>query len=291
MSFGFNALKNEYKAGVFLLLILNLILLILNLIDISWVWFNFNWEGQYLKQFVHEGTYLLIISILISIILVLYYFRGNLNYYPNNRLLKYLSYIWLGQNGILTVSVAIRNFWYIHYFALAYKRIGVIIFLILTIYGLYTVFIKVMQKKSSFYLFKSNAYGFFLILIVSSLINWDNFIAAYNFKNSDKSFLHLDFLATLPDKSLPYMDKTLSKLYKIDSIQKEKFRFEEKYMTPEEFYQIINIRKIQFKQKWEAKNFLSWNLPEYLAYRKLFYEMHSGFPLRVSDKVARATPK
>jgi hypothetical protein len=262
------ALKNEYKAGIFLLLILNLILLVLNTIDIYWVWFNFKWEGQFLKQFVHEGTYLLILSIIISIVLVLYYFRNNLNFYSRNTLLKYLSFIWLAQNGILVISVAIRNFYYINYFSLAYKRIGVIIFLVLTIYGLYTVFVKVRQRKSSFYLFKSNSYAIYYVLIICSIINWDSVIAKYNFKHSDKSFLHWDYMSTLSDKALPYLDKTLPELTQIDKIQKAKFPFQQKYMTPEAYYQVIQDRKTIFIKKWESKNILSWNLPEYLAYRK-----------------------
>ena len=71
-NFGTISLKYELKAALFLLFILNAILLILNITDIYLVWFNFEWDGQTLKQFVHEGTYLLIFSILISIAIVLY---------------------------------------------------------------------------------------------------------------------------------------------------------------------------------------------------------------------------
>jgi len=116
-------LLNEYKTAVFLFIILNLLLLIVNSIDIYWVWFNFKWNGQYLKQFVHEGTYLLIFSILLSLVLTLYFFRGNLNFLKKNRWLVLLAKIWLLQNAVLVISVAIRNFRYIHYYALAYKRI------------------------------------------------------------------------------------------------------------------------------------------------------------------------
>ncbi|RYM34662.1 DUF4173 domain-containing protein [Brumimicrobium glaciale] len=265
-----NGLINEYKSGVFLLVILNLMILVLNFIDIKWVWFNFEWEGQYLKQFVHEGTYLLIFSIIISIVLVLFYFRKNLNFYKNNKLLKYLSYIWLIQNGILTISVAVRNFWYINYFALAYKRIGVIIFLILCLYGLYTVFMKVKHRKSRFYLFKTNFNAFVLVLVISSLFNWDSIIAKYNFRNSDTSFLHLNYMSTLSDKSLPYLDKTLLELEQIEIIQNEKFPFGRDYMTSERYFNVIEMRKENFRDKWESKGFLSWNYPEYKAYQKLF---------------------
>jgi len=264
------ALKNEYKAGIFLFLILNLILLTVNIIDINWVWFNFEWNGSYLKQFVYTGTYLLILSIIISVVLVLYYFRGNLNFYKNNRLLSYLSYIWLAQNAILAISVGIRNFWYIYYFSLAYGRIGVYMFLALTLYGLYSVYIKVRYQKSAFYLIRHNAFSLIIVLVLSSVFNWDCIIAKYNFSNYNRSFVHLNYLSSLAPKALPYLDKSLKELNNIDSIQKRKFDYEYSYMSPEEYYSKIERKKEKFKLKWESKGFLSWNLPEYRAYEELF---------------------
>lgn len=266
----FMSLVNELKAGVFLLLVLNALLFLLNVLDIYWVWFNFEWEGQYLKSFVHEGTYLLIVSILISIVLVLYFFRDEMNFYRKNKWLKYLSYFWIAQNVLLAISVAVRNSWYINYFALAYKRIGVFIFLALTLYGLYTVWLKVRDKKSNFFLLRKNFQAFLILLCLSSIVNWDNIIARYNFSQANDSFLHLDFLATLPYKTLPYLDKPLSELKAIEEIQADKFPFDYKYMTAEEYYEAIQLRKEKFKKKWEAKSWQSWNLPEYLAYRELF---------------------
>jgi len=269
---GMMALKNEYKAAIFLFFTLNILLFILNSIDIYWVWFNFEWTGQFLKQFVHEGTYLLILSIIISIVLVLYFFRNNLNFYKNNKWLKRLSYIWVAQNAILVVSVGIRNFWYINYYSLAYKRIGVIIFLLVTLYGLYSVLVKIRNRKSSSYLLSINSTAIFLVLIVSSLVNWDTVIAKYNFKHSDKSYLHLEYLVTLSDKSLPYLDKSLSELSIIEETQKQLFPISEYSMIPSEYHRRINKRKEKFKLNWENKSLLEWNLAEYRAYKKLFKE-------------------
>lgn len=263
-------LKSEYRAAIFLLVILNLLILILNISDISEVWLSFEWAGQYLKQFVHEGTWLLIFSILISIAIVLWYFRGNLNFFTRNKALKTLSYIWLLQNIILTVSVAIRNFYYISYFSLAYKRIGVIIFLLLTLIGIISVLIKVMQRKSSFYLFRVNALACFIVLVLSSVVNWDVTIARYNFNHASTSFLHLDYLSTLSDKALPYLNKPLDELQKIDTVQKAKFPLDRDYMPPEEYHQIIERRILKFGKRWDSEGWLSWNLPEHMAYRKLF---------------------
>lgn len=266
-----DALKNEYRAGIFLIITLNIILLVVNIIDINWVWFNFKWEGQYLKQFVHEGTYLLILSILISIALVLFFFRGNLNFYSKNKVLKVISYVWLIQNAILVISVAIRNLYYIQYFALAYKRIGVIIFLILTLYGLYSVFMKVRNTRSTYYLIRRNFFAAYVVLILVSLVNWDVVIAKYNFVHYKKSFVHLNFMAELSDKALPYIDVPIEKLNEIDSTQQKKFDFadEDYYLTSSEYVERIHERKRDFYSKWESKDFWEWNYAEHIAYQKL----------------------
>jgi hypothetical protein len=184
-------------------------------------------------------------------------------------LLRYLSYVWLAQNGILSISVAIRNFYYIEHFNLAYKSIGVLIFLLLTLYGLFTVFIKVKERKSAFYLFKTNALSLYIVLMISSFVNWDSLIARYNFNHANKAFVHLDFLSTLSDKALPYLDKTIPELNKINQIQESDFSFREKFMSPESYHDTIESRKSEFLLSWRSKSILSWNLPEYLAYEKL----------------------
>ncbi len=268
--FRLTALKNELKAAIFLLTILNLMLLVLNGMDIYWVWFNFEWKGETLKEFVHEGTYLLITSILISMAVILYFFRGKLNFYRNNQTLKVLSYIWLFQNGILALSAGMRNFWYIEYYNLAYKRIGVVVFLLLTLFGLYTIFKKIRYKKSPFYLFRTNALAIFIALVITSVVNWDPFIVKYNFAHADQSYLHLEYLVELSDKTLPYLDRSASEMMLLSELQKKKFRFYDRDMTNEEYLLRIAHRKRQFKDKWESKNLLSWNLAEYRAYRKLF---------------------
>jgi len=180
-SFHMLALKSEYHAGMFLLIILNLLILLQNVLDIWFVWFHFEWNGQYLRQFVHEGTYLLIFSILISIGIVLWIYRGNLNFIPGNRLLRYLSYAWIIQNMMLVVSVAVRNAWYINHFALAYKRIGVFVFLLLTFIGLITVLIKVSRLKTPFFLLRVNSLVAFILLVMASLVDWDVVICPLQF--------------------------------------------------------------------------------------------------------------
>lgn len=262
-------LKNEWKSGIFLLGVLNLMLFAFNWMDVKMTWFKIEWQGLAFSEFVHTGVYTLIAAILISIALVLYYFNRNLNFYPKNKWLKYLAFIWLFQNGILLISVAMRNYWYISYYSLAYKRIGVYIFLTLVAVGLITVFIKVARKKSGFYLFRTNAMLTVIVLVIFSLFNWDVIIAKYNFRPGNNSFVYLEYMGTLSDKALPYLDQTQEKLESMDVRQLEYFKFREKYMTIPNYLATIHRRKMDFISRWEAQSIWSWNYADQRAYSKL----------------------
>ena len=216
LSLKFNpiSLKNEYKAGLILLISLNVLLFLVNLTDLTTVWFGFDEkEPVNLKSYVHEGTYLLIFTILLAMGILLYLFRKNLNYYPNNSLLKNLSYAWIAQNILLTLSVGVRNARYIDFHGLAYKRIGVFIFLVLTVYGLWTMYCKVRDRKSIYFLLEKNAWAIYFVLLLASAINWDVLITHHNLFARTKGAIDKTFLLrNVSDKNLSLLEENLDLL-------------------------------------------------------------------------------
>ena len=104
-SVSFSKLKLKYWSGVIVFSLLNLLILFFNITDISTLWIHYQWDGSFLKEFVHEGTWLLVFSIFLSAGIVLFFFKGQLNFYSKNRLLKTLTFIWIGQNIVMTISV------------------------------------------------------------------------------------------------------------------------------------------------------------------------------------------
>jgi hypothetical protein len=276
-------LKNEYRVGIFLFGGLNMLLLMMNIMDIDRVWLNFEFEGQYLQQFVHYGTIVLIIAILLSIVLVLTFFRGNLNFYKKNIWLKRLCYLWLGQNAILAISAGVRNFYYIQHYSLAHKRIAVMFFILLVLYGLFSVFIKIRDTRSSFYMLRKNAVAWLIVLTISAGFNWDRVIAKYNFSREDGAFVHLNFLYTLSDSALPHLDQPLDKVTAMDRKQQglwmgafkrglTRKRYRNLYMSPEEYSIKIAYRKAAFQWKWKKKSWLEWNYAEWKAYQEIRQE-------------------
>jgi hypothetical protein len=127
-------LRKEFIAAVAVFGLVNVLLLVVNAIDINWLWFGFvTAPGFDLVQFVHEGTYVRIFSILLAMGIVLWFFRRNLNFYaPGLRWLRRGASVWVLQNAVLPSSVGLRNYYYIQHSGLAYKRIGVCFFLLLT---------------------------------------------------------------------------------------------------------------------------------------------------------------
>ena len=263
-------LSVELKSAVFLFASLSFMLMIVLFLEAKNIWIDFEWGGELLKEMVREGTYVLIFSILLSMAISLYYFRGNINFHPKNKLLRILANIWLSLNGLMVISVFIRNYYYISYFGLAYKRIGVLFFLLLCLVGLYTMFIKINKVKSTFYVSKVNSLAAYLTLVLICSVNWDVVIAKYNLENYNHSFLHLPYMAELSDKALPYLVLSDKQIEEIESKQVENIPFVKRGYFDEVGYKDRIERRInQFKSSYADRHWLERTWAEDQAYKKL----------------------
>lgn len=260
---GMMALKNEHTTGLISLVLLNSLLLVINTIDISYLWFNFNYNGEILLyKMVHEGTELLIVSIVLAMLVLLFFFKGNLNFYKRNRWLKVGAYLWIAQNIVLVISVFLRDYYYIVYYGLAYKRIGVLFFLLMVLIGLATVFLKIWQRKTTYFLFRVNAWAGIVVLILASCIHWDEFIAGYNLQRKDKVPLDVAFLLSLSDKTLPLLDQNRTAIQqRQDELSKGKLTGA--FFTPGIcdtcFVEKLQDRELVFMDQQQKFSWLSWN--------------------------------
>ena len=178
------SVPNELLTGIILFCMLNVVLLCVNGIDVFYMWIaNRLPAGITIAEYLHDGTDTLIISIIMAIAVILFVFRGFLNFFERNKWLKALAYLWITQNAILVITTANRNWWIIESSGLTRRRIGVYVYLLLCLVGLTTAFIKVMERKSNWFLFRKNAWVFYAVFIISCFINWDELIVNYNCKN------------------------------------------------------------------------------------------------------------
>ncbi|MFN3876452.1 MAG: DUF4173 domain-containing protein, partial [Flavobacteriales bacterium] len=255
-----NPLERERRRGVLLLVLVNALLLVVNLIDINWVWFGFTVpEGFSLKQFVHEGTWVLIISILLSMGVVLWFFRGNQNFYWRNTWLKRLALLWVAQNAILGISVFLRNWHYISFHGLAYKRIGVIVFLALVLVGLVTLFIKVKERRSLYYLVRVNTWAAFAVLIGLTTVDWDSFIVRVNLRHDNPGEIDIDNYLAMSDKVLPLLYANLDRVQQqMERHKRNRVRWVES-LDPEEFRAALDRKRDAFLDRHAAQHWQEWN--------------------------------
>ena len=197
-------LRKEYLVAVAVFGLVNALLLVVNAIDVRWLWFGFRpAPGFDLAQFVHEGTYVLIFSIMLAMGIVLWYFRRNLNFYaPGLRVLRWGATVWVLQNAVLAVSVGLRNYYYILNSGVAYKRIGVCFFLLLVFFGLATVLLKIWQQRSAYSLVRLNSLAVYAVLLLLAAGNWEVWMTEYNLQPRFRS-VDIGFLLDMPDRTLP----------------------------------------------------------------------------------------
>ncbi len=252
-------LERERRRGIVLLVLVNALLLVVNLIDIDWVWVRFEVpEGFSLKQFVHEGTWALIISILLSIVVVLWLFRGNQNFYWRNRWLKRLAMLWVAQNGILAVSVFLRNWHYISFHGLAYKRIGVIVFLALVVVGLVTLFIKVKERRSLYYLVRVNTWAAFVMLAGLTTVDWDSFIVRVNLMHDNPGEIDIDNYLAMSDKVLPLLYANIDLVeQQMERHKHNRVRWVES-LDPGEFRDALDRKRDAFLARRTAQYWQEW---------------------------------
>ena len=220
------SLLHENQLGIVLFIVLNGLLIFFLSTDVVYLSRIIDLQAPTLSKIVHEGIYALITSIVFAITIILYFFRGNLNFFAKNQQLRLLTFTWILLNIILVGFTSYKNYLYVTEYGFTYKRIGVFVYLLLSLIGLITTYIKVYRVYNLWYLIRKNLQVAYLILIVSITINWDAFITNYNTKYANNT--DVNYLIDLSDNNT-----FLLKEYAENSLHKgrflEKERIDKKY--------------------------------------------------------------
>lgn len=215
----FSNLETERYSALLLFVILNLLLLFLNITDIHYLFFKGELpKGITYSDYVHSGVEAVIMSIILAIMLIAFYFRGYINFDSKSKHIKALTYIWIVQNIVLILMAAVKNQLYIDAYSLTYLRIGVYYYLAFSIIGLILTFYKIYFKKDTWFLFRTNSFVFYWVLILSCLFNWSIIVTRYNLKNSKE--VDYSYLESLGHQNYPILWE--SKFY--DSARKEAYQ-------------------------------------------------------------------
>lgn len=184
-SLSFLDLDSERIGGVISFICLNILLIFFII--------TYNYEQFYetvkspnqLSGETHERVNAVIMSIVMAVLVIMFYFKSNFNFDAKAGWLKILAKTWIGLNGVLVISAMLKNLEYISQYGFTYKRLGVCAFLLLSIIGLVFTFIKIQYKKRNAYLFNTMSWAFYGTVLVCSYFNWGGFITSQNMKRSD----------------------------------------------------------------------------------------------------------
>ena len=184
-------LRLEWQLGLVIIATLSLLLIAFIAVDFSTIFGYVQTELNHSEN-VHQGINVLIGSIVLVIVIVLYFFKGQLNFEPSHTL-KSLAYTWLFLNIVLIALIVVKNSHYIGDWGLTHKRIGVYIYLLLCIIGLVLTANKIRLKWSTSILVVKVSNTFLSILVLYGLFNWNGFIAQYNLNDDHIPAENIDF--------------------------------------------------------------------------------------------------
>lgn len=270
---GMIALRNELKTGMVLLVLLNLLLLTVNYFDLRRVWIDFVVPENFsLKKFVHEGTWILMFSILLSMLVLLWIFRGNMHFFKENKTLKLLSYCWIGQNIFLVFSLFKRNYEYIAWHGLAYGRIVVVFFLIACLLGLILFWIKIKKDKSVFYMLRIHSFAVYLMIVFAGLINWGKLIVNFNLNHPNAAQIDVSFYLQTGNGALPLLYENESVIRKQIEAHAHNPVHWIAYENFAEFECARNNFKWHFIWNQKELSWLSWNLDDAEALKFFQYK-------------------
>lgn len=207
-TFHFLELPLERRSGEISLVLLNALLLFFILLYNYEQFFQLQ-SGTTLSQEIHQRVATVIFSIFMAIGVILFYFKAAFNFDKKAGVLRKLAIAWMVLNALLIVSAFIKNGEYILNYGLTFRRIGVFIFLTLSLAGLWITYNKIKKRKTNSYLLRQMARLFFATFIVCSTLNFSWIVTKYNLvfhKGEDPAYL----------RSLEYNEQLLYDTYKSD---------------------------------------------------------------------------
>ncbi len=205
VSGSFLDIDSERMSGVISFVALNILLLVFI--------FTFNYEQfvevpkspSELSVETHDRVNAVILSIVMAVLVIMFYFKGKFNFDRKAGTLKLLAKIWIFLNAVLVISAFAKNSEYVLSSGITYKRLGVYAFMVLAFIGLIFTFIKIKHQKTNAFMFNQMSWYFYGTVLATSFINWGNLATVYNITNDKGSF---DFY-----KSLNYNNELLIKMY------------------------------------------------------------------------------
>jgi Leucine-rich repeat (LRR) protein len=250
------------QLGIGILSLLNIILLGMNVVDTGFVWMHNSLpEGMTYAESLHQGVGLLILSIVMAIALIAWLLGGDLNFDKNRSWLIKLAVLWMAQNLFMVSTNILRNEMYVEAYTLTQLRLGVYAWLFLAASGIVLTMVKILQKRTNWFLIQSLSWATMAMLTAAGLINWNLYITGYNMQHAAN--LDRSYLLSLSDANLPEMLN-----YQYEHPEEEAYSgqgsasFYRSRAYPYNCKQKIDLKLFDFLQRYDEKTWLSFNFSD-----------------------------
>jgi hypothetical protein len=206
------------------LALLNAMFLAENLLDIKYVWLDGALPlGVTHAEYVHRGSYTLIATALLAAGLMIVALR------PGSRTeatvaVRWLVYGWAAQNILLVASSIKRTLAYVNDYGMTEWRLAGLIWMGLVVFGLATITIRILQRRSNGWLLETNLAASLILLLACGFFNFKSFVADWNVDRALAS-MRVEPAAVYADLDMGYMRElgidALPALVRLDAALKQ----------------------------------------------------------------------
>ncbi len=175
--------------------ILNVFLLIMTIGDIPYVLFHKDLPSHInLSDFVHSAVNSLVFSIVMASSIVVIVFWGKIEKTDAYKKSMFFINAWLVQMAVVLLITVYRNSLYINAHGLTHLRIGVYVWLLLSLGGLIVLYRK-LKHQISLWIAVNNYFIYLVsVLLLMSFVNWDIIITKYNLGMDNKKEIDFEYL-------------------------------------------------------------------------------------------------
>lgn len=247
-TFSFLDIDSERTSGLISFSALNVLLLIFIATYNYEQFFEVTKSADGLSAETHERVNSVIMSIVMAILVILFYFKRGFNFDERAKSLKISAKIWIVLNAVLVISASLKNSEYIINFGLTYKRLGVYAFLTMALIGLIFTFIKIQKKKTNAFLFNKMFWASYGLILVCSYVNWGGIITSNNIKRKDfADHYHLVSINYNEKILLDYAEKSGNSETKNQLTERIESYQQETFLSKILYYETINLDKSKSK--------------------------------------------
>jgi hypothetical protein len=246
-------------AILYSLLPFNVMFAVENGLDVSYLWFGMALpQGMTFAEYAHRGAYPLIITAMLAAGFVLVAMRPA-GAGVGSRPIRLLVIAWTVQNLVLVLSAIRRLDFYVAAYSLTYLRLAALVWMILVAFGLITIVIRIVWRKTSLWLITVNAIALSAMLYVSCFVDTPALIALYNLSHSREAAgqgvaIDWSYVRQLGPSVIPALDVKRALL--TDETSERNLQ-----STRQALVQQADARD----PNWRAWTLESWRLRRYLA--------------------------